>query len=116
MFERAKGQKVGKVAQALASHFIRSGVSINKAQVERELRIKDLYEARGRIVHNAVEAPEDFSRATAMLEAVATELLRYRFGLPCLTRGPVADRLASRFGPGTPNPALQGTSDEVARP
>lgn len=97
MFEKAKGQKVGKVAHALASHLTRSGVSINKAQIERELRIKDLYETRGHIVHDAVEAPEDFGRITAMLEAIATELLRYRFGLPCLYRGPIADRLASRF-------------------
>src|SRR5262249_31940235 len=67
MFEKAKGQKVGRISQALASHLTRSGVSINKAQVERELRIKELYETRGRIVHNAVDAPEDFGRSTAML-------------------------------------------------
>ncbi len=93
MFESAKGAKVGKIAHALASHFARNGVHIGKTQVERDLEIRNLYNTRGRIVHNAVETPEQFEGTTAMLQAVATELLRYRFGLPCLLKGPIADRL-----------------------
>jgi hypothetical protein len=97
MFERAKGGKVGKVAHALASHLTRSGVNISKAKVEQKLKIKDLYETRGHIVHNAVDSPEDFRRNTAMLDAIAVELLRYRFGLQCLSISPISERLAYSF-------------------
>lgn len=115
MFEKAKGEKVGKIAHALASHLVRSGVDISKAQVERELDIKSLYVIRGRIVHNAVETPELFGEAIRLLRAIATELLRYRFSLHCLPKGLIAERLASRFARiATPNNAMQGTGESGA--
>ena len=94
MFERAKGGKVGRIAQALASHLANSGKSIAKARVENSLDIKVLYEARGRIVHEAINAPDEFERKTRLLEEIAAELLRFRFKLPFNENGPLAARIA----------------------
>jgi hypothetical protein len=94
MFERAKGGKVGRIAQALASHLANTGRSIAKARVENSLDIKTLYEARGSIVHEAIDAPDEFERKTRLLEAIAAELLRYRFKLPFNENGPLAARIA----------------------
>jgi len=107
MFEKAKGGKVGKIARALTSHLNDSGVVISKAQLKRELRIKELYQTRGDVVHNAIDTPKDFREKTSLLEAITSELLRYRFGLPCLMRGRIAEILVSCFhGTPTPNPAV----------
>jgi hypothetical protein len=94
MFERAKGGKVGRIAQALTSHLANSGNPIAKARVENALDIKGLYEARGRIVHQAIDAPDEFERKTRLLESIAAELLRYRFKLPFSEDGRLAARLA----------------------
>jgi hypothetical protein len=99
MFERAKGGKVASIAQALAAHLMSSGFAIAKARLERSLEIKALYEARGRIVHEAIDSPHEFQEKTRLLEAIASELLRYRFGLPCNVKGPIADRLPMLFTP-----------------
>jgi hypothetical protein len=93
MFERAKGGKVGRIAQALASHLANCGRPLAKARVETSLDIKGLYDARGRIVHEAIESPDQFHEKTRLLEAVAAELLRYRFGLPFDVNNPLSAKL-----------------------
>jgi len=112
MFESAKGGKVGKIALALASHLRRCGVDVTKTQVERGLKLKDLYETRGRIVHNAVDSAGEIAEKTKLLEAVAAELLRYRFGLPCLTNGRICDSLSIAFGATT---AHRHATDGITR-
>jgi len=94
MFERAKGGKVGRIAQALATHLTSSRRPIAKARVETLLDIHELYDARGRIVHEAIDAPDEFERKTQLLEAIAAELLRFRFKLPFNERGPIPARLS----------------------
>ena len=89
---------MGKIAQALALHLKRNGVNVTKANLERKLEIKSLYEISGKIVHDAVESPEKFEEKMGMLEAVASELLRYRFGLPYLRESAISDKLPSDFG------------------
>lgn len=74
---KAKGGKVGHVAQALASHIGRK-----KALVENKLEIKKLYDVRNDIVHNAEENPTGLNWYTTVLERIARELIRFRVGLP----------------------------------
>lgn len=110
MFASAKGGKVGRIAEALVSHLKRSGVNIKKAELERSLQLKTLYETRGRIVHEAIESPHEFANKMKLLEAVASELLRYRFGLPCLRQGPIPEKFPSAFAcPKAPNHGVQAT-------
>jgi hypothetical protein len=97
MYTRAKGGKVGRIAEALGAHLKRSGVNVAKADVERTLQLKTLYETRGSIVHEAMESPQEFTKKTKLLEAVASELLRYCFGLPCLRQGPIPEKFPSAF-------------------
>ena len=96
-FQKAKGGKVGRVAEALTSHWNQTShrAPLRKSDVERVLEIKQLYEIRGRIVHEALDSPEDLSERIAMLEAVAAELLRYRLGVRFSEKGPVFERLSA---------------------
>jgi ketosteroid isomerase-like protein len=79
---KAKGQKVGRIAQALANHISKTGRKISKANVEKLLDIKGLYNVRGQIVHNAVDKPEYIKDKIALLNELALELIRYKLGLP----------------------------------
>jgi hypothetical protein len=94
---KAKGGKVGRIAEAITSHWNQTSLRahVRKADVERVLNIKALYDVRGRIVHEAVDAPADLSERTYLLEAVAAELLRFRLGVPFSTEGRAFERLAS---------------------
>ena len=96
-FQKAKGDKVGRVAEALTSHWNQAShrAPLRKSDVERVLEIKQLYEIRGRIVHEALDSPEDLCERIAMLEAVAAELLRYHLGVPFSETGPVFERLSA---------------------
>ncbi|MHB8870279.1 MAG: hypothetical protein ACYC6T_18355 [Thermoleophilia bacterium] len=96
-FERAKGGIVGCIAKATATHW--NGTSgqrrLEKAQVERQLGIKRLYQTRGQIVHEALDNAEGLYDRMAMLESIATELLRYRFGMPFSTNGKAFEALSA---------------------
>ena len=114
LFVKAKGGKVGRVAEALTSHWNRTSQrpELQKARVERLLEIKQLYEIRGEIVHQALDAPERLAERTHLLEAIAAELLRNCLGLPSSTSGPVFERLSSV----TPNEPLdRGSRSEPKR-
>ncbi len=100
LFVRAKGGKVGRVAEALTAHWNQTSqrAKLRKADVERLLEIKQLYDVRGRIVHQALDAPEELAERTAMLDAVAAETLRSCLGVPFSGKGPVFDRLSKATG------------------
>jgi hypothetical protein len=104
---KAKGGKVGRVAQALTSHWNQTShrSRLRKADVERLLEIKRLYDTRGRIVHEALDAPAELAERTHLLEDVAAELLRHRLGVPFSSKGRAFDRLSSV----APNKPLQPT-------
>lgn len=104
---KAKGGKVGRVAEALVSHWNQTShrSHLHKADVERVLEIKRLYDIRGRIVHEALDAPDELAERTHLLEDVAAELLRHRLGVPFSSKGRVFDRLSSL----APNKPLQAT-------
>jgi len=97
LFVKARGGKVGRVAEALTSHWNRSlhRSQRRKADVERVLEIKQLYDVRGRIVHEALDAPDELAARIDLLEDVAAELLRHRLGVPFSSEGRVFDRLWS---------------------
>jgi hypothetical protein len=97
LFVKAKGSKVGRVAEALTSHWNQTSQrsQLRKADVERVLEIKHLYDIRGRIVHEVLDAPDDLAARTDLLEDVAAELLRHRLGVPFSSTGRVFDRLLS---------------------
>lgn len=99
----ARGDKVGKVAEALTSHWNQTShrSQLRKADVERVLEIKQLYKIRCRIVHEALDAPDELAARTDLLEDVAAKLLRHRFGVPFSSKGRVFDRLSS-LAPNTP--------------
>lgn len=94
---KSKGGKVGRVAEALMSHWNQTSdrSHLRKADVERVLEIKRLYDIRGRIVHKALDAPDEVAERTHLLEDVAAELLRHRLGIPFSSKGHVFDRLSS---------------------
>ena len=79
---RAKGGIVGRIAKALAHHLMQSTSANDKARVETRLGLKDLYDARGNLVHTAIDQPRNFAEKTNLLESVTSELLRFRLGLP----------------------------------
>jgi len=97
LFVKARGGKVGRVAEALTSHWNQTShrSHLRKADVERVLEIKHLYDIRGRIVHEALDAPDELAARTDLLEDVAAELLRHRLGVPFSSNGRVFDRLSS---------------------
>jgi len=107
LFVKASGGKVGRVAQALTSHWNQTSdrSQLRKADVERALDIKHLYDVRGRIVHEALDAPGELAARTDLLEDVAAELLRHSLGVPFSSKGRVFDRLSSL----APNKPLQPT-------
>jgi hypothetical protein len=79
---RAPGGIVGRIAKALAHHLLQSNSANDKARVETRIGLKDLYDARGNLVHTAIDQPRSFAEKTNLLESVTSELLRYRLGLP----------------------------------
>ncbi len=93
LFVKARGRKVGRIAEALTSHWNQTShrSHLRKADVERVLEIKHLYDIRGRIVHEALDAPDELAARTDLLEDVAAELLRHRLGVPFSSNGRVFD-------------------------
>lgn len=94
---QAKGGKVGRIAEALVSHWNQTSnrPHLRKADVERALEIKRLYDIRERIVHEAFDAPDEVAERTHLLEDVAAELLRHRLSLPFSSKGRVFELLSS---------------------
>jgi hypothetical protein len=78
---KAPGGLVGRIAQALAHHLSSSFPGLTKACAETQLEIRKLHAIRGRVVHEAFDAPENFQESLRLLEEVASELLRHAFGL-----------------------------------
>jgi hypothetical protein len=99
---RAPGKKVGRIAKALADHFLQSSSAKDKTRVETRLGLKDLYDARSNLVHTAIDQPKNFAEQTNLLESVTSELLRYRLGLPPDDRS-LAFKRGTAVTPGTVN-------------
>jgi len=78
----AKGGKVGRIAQALSDHMRKTNPTFSKRNIENRLRIKELYAARGAIVHNAIQNPSILKERSGLLSEVALELIRFRLDLP----------------------------------
>lgn len=78
----AKGGKVGRIAQALSDHIGKINPLFSKRNVENNLRIKELYETRGAIVHNAIQNPLMLQESSRLLSEIALELIRFRLDLP----------------------------------
>ncbi len=95
---KAKGGRVGRIAEALTSHWNEIQPRLRKADVERALEIKKLHEIRGRIVHEALDAPAELTEQTALLESIACEVLGRCLGLPFSSTGHVFDRLSALAG------------------
>jgi hypothetical protein len=73
---RAKGNVVSRIATGLALHSEHS-----KPRLETALGLRELYEVRKDLVHNAVERAESLEQAIQRLADICRELIRWRLGL-----------------------------------
>lgn len=73
-----KGGKVGKIAQALSNHMIKVNPIFTKRSLENKLKIKELYNTRGAIVHNAIQNPQELQERTKLLSEIALEIIKFR--------------------------------------
>ena len=78
---KAKGGKVGKIAQGLSTHISKKGDAVSKKLVEKNLNLRELYDIRGDIIHNAVESSDLVIKKISVLEQIAYELIKYKIGL-----------------------------------
>jgi hypothetical protein len=83
LFEpKAPGGLVGRIAQALAQQLLPRFPGLTKRRVETQLAIRLLHAIRGRVVHEAFDAPSNLQENLALLGEIAAELLRHAFKLP----------------------------------
>lgn len=78
----AKGGKVGKLAQALSNHMVKTNPIFTKRTLENKLKIAELYKTRGAIVHNAIQNPQRLQERTKLLSEIALEIIRFRLDVP----------------------------------
>lgn len=79
---KGKGGKVGKLAQALSNHMVKTNPIFTKRSLENKLKIKELYKTRGAIVHNAIQNPQKLQERTKLLSEIALEIIRFRLDVP----------------------------------
>jgi hypothetical protein len=79
---RAKGGKVGRIAEALSSHMRKTNSIYTKRNLENRLKIKELYETRGAIVHHAIQNQKQLQERSKLLSAIALELIRSNLEIP----------------------------------
>lgn len=91
---KSSGEKVGRIARALAIHMLNLPIEIGqntksdkdtkklKAKLENDLKLRKLYGVRNDIVHNAIENPEELQQYSEILENITYELIRFRLCIP----------------------------------
>jgi len=72
---KAKGKKVGKIAKELANY-----IGASKSDVENKLEIKEIYDVRNDIVHNAIEQPEKVNKKLKILKEISRNLILSKSG------------------------------------
>lgn len=73
---KAKGGKVGRIAQALSDC-----IGKPKAKIENGLGLRELFSIRGAVVHEGVEDDQALRQNIDVLEAIASQLFRSKLGL-----------------------------------
>jgi galactitol-specific phosphotransferase system IIB component len=79
---KARGGLVGRIAQALTDQLLTIFPDLTKARTENALELRLLHAIRGRVVHEAFDAPGRLQGNLALLGEIASELLRHGFKLP----------------------------------